>query len=137
MNSPFPGMDPYLELHWPDVHTSVVSLARDALNRSLPDDLAASAEERIAIEDESGGPRGYVADLRVFEPQSAPISDLAGLAQQLRRLCDSSPSSIRSSNGSSGSSRRAPNASSPSSNSSVRRTRSGLAWRRFAPNVGN
>lgn len=29
MPSPFPGMDPYLEAHWGDVHTSLATYARD------------------------------------------------------------------------------------------------------------
>ena len=36
MKSPFPGMDPYLEPHWPDVHTKVVTYAADELNTRLP-----------------------------------------------------------------------------------------------------
>ena len=68
MKSPFPGMDPYLETHWLDVHTSLISQARDALNESLPDDLIASAEERIAVESETGQEHTYGPDVRIFEP---------------------------------------------------------------------
>src|SRR5688572_27724957 len=50
MPSPFPGMDPYLEANWRDVHSSLVIGARDALNTTLPDDLIARVEERVAIE---------------------------------------------------------------------------------------
>jgi hypothetical protein len=50
MKSPFPGMDPWLETLWPDVHLSLSFLARDALNKTLPPDLAASAELRISLE---------------------------------------------------------------------------------------
>ena len=39
MNSPFPGMDPYLERHWGDVHQALVTYIRDQLQPSLPDDL--------------------------------------------------------------------------------------------------
>jgi hypothetical protein len=67
MPSPFPGMDPYLEPHWLDVHTSLVSGARDALNRQLPADLIASAEERIAVEGDSED-RLLAPDVRIFEP---------------------------------------------------------------------
>jgi hypothetical protein len=60
-------MDPYLEPHWLDVHTSLVSGARDALNGELPDDLIASAEERIAVE---GNQEDHLLapDVRIFEP---------------------------------------------------------------------
>ena len=50
MPSPFPGMDPYLEPHWPGLHTQLASLATGQLNRQLPDDLVAQPEERLAIE---------------------------------------------------------------------------------------
>lgn len=64
-------MDPYLEPHWLDVHTSLVSGARDVLNQQLPADLIASAEERIAIEGETIADERLVApDVRIFEPTS-------------------------------------------------------------------
>jgi hypothetical protein len=50
MKSPFPGMDPYLERHWPDVHAALVIGARSDLNNALPADLVARSEERLAIE---------------------------------------------------------------------------------------
>ena len=43
MKSPFPGMDPYLERHWGDVHQALVTYIRDQLQASLPDDLRADA----------------------------------------------------------------------------------------------
>lgn len=67
MKSPFPGMDPYLEPHWLDVHSSLATSSRDALNLLLPDDLIASVEERVAIESESGEGHLYGPDVRVFE----------------------------------------------------------------------
>ena len=36
MKSPFPGMDPYLEEFWPDVHASLIIYARDQLEEQLP-----------------------------------------------------------------------------------------------------
>ncbi len=41
MTSPFPGMDPYLEAYWGDVHASLTVYAADAINLQLPDDLVA------------------------------------------------------------------------------------------------
>ena len=73
MPSPFPGMDPYLEPHWLDVHTSLVSGARDALKRQLPDDLIASAAERIAVEGDVED-RLLAPDVRIFEPPAESTS---------------------------------------------------------------
>lgn len=68
MKSPFPGMDPYLERHWQDVHSSLVVAARNALNVDLPADLIARAEERVAIESaEDEGPTLLAPDVRVVE----------------------------------------------------------------------
>jgi len=47
--SPFPGLDPYLEMNWGDVHTSIIAAAVATLNGILPDDLVARAEERLAV----------------------------------------------------------------------------------------
>ena len=47
MPSPFPGMDPYLEAHWRDVHAGLVIYARDALQGVLPGSLRARVEERM------------------------------------------------------------------------------------------
>ncbi len=52
MPSPFPGMDPYLERHWPDVRLSLTAPAADWLNKVLPDDLVARIDERIGVEPE-------------------------------------------------------------------------------------
>src|SRR5687768_17494693 len=69
--SPFPGMDPYVEPHWLDMHTALVAEARTSLNDRLPDDLIASVEERVAIEAPDGEARVFGPDVRVFEPASA------------------------------------------------------------------
>ena len=50
MNSPFPGMDPYLERHWGDVHRRITTYICDSLQSRLPEDLRARMQERIYIE---------------------------------------------------------------------------------------
>jgi hypothetical protein len=50
MASPFPGMDPYLEQHWGDVHQSLIIYAGDHLQKLLPKDLRARVEERVFVE---------------------------------------------------------------------------------------
>lgn len=73
MPSPFPGMDPYLEQFWGDVHTSFMVYARDQINEQLPSDLQARVEESLSVDVDDGwrvvypdmhvveGPRGGVA----------------------------------------------------------------------------
>lgn len=66
MNSPFPGMDPYLETHWRDVHTSLMTYIRDQLQDQLPLDLVARVEESVSVDvaDES---RLIAPDVRITE----------------------------------------------------------------------
>jgi Protein of unknown function (DUF4058) len=66
MKSPFPGMDPYLERHWGDVHQSLVTYIRDQLQPSLPADLRARMQERVYIESPGAG-HDYYPDIRVIE----------------------------------------------------------------------
>src|SRR4051794_37416894 len=66
MNSPFPGMDPYLERHWGDVHLNLISHAEGMLNERLPRDLRARAQERIVV-DLPSEERTYYPDVRVVE----------------------------------------------------------------------
>jgi hypothetical protein len=94
-SSPFPGMDPYLESHWLDVHTSLIADARNALNQLLPDDLAASSEERVSVESDSQeqADKQYHPDVRLIElpgnnvavveppPRSGTLAPIRLLAQ--------------------------------------------------------
>ncbi len=67
MKSPFPGMDPYLEAHWRDVHHSFLTYARDALQEHLPSDLRARLEERVFVAPDCDDVRSIYPDLRVLE----------------------------------------------------------------------
>src|SRR4051794_1869415 len=67
MNSPFPGMDPYLERHWGDVHHRLIQYACDALQPALPGDLLARVEERVYLETNPGLSRAVVPDLHIVQ----------------------------------------------------------------------
>jgi hypothetical protein len=67
MASPFPGMDPYLEQHWGDVHHRLITYASDRLQRGLPKDLRARVEERVFVESPEEDTRRIVPDVRVIE----------------------------------------------------------------------
>jgi len=41
MSNPFPGMNPWLQPFWRDVHASFLVYARDQLNAELPPGLQA------------------------------------------------------------------------------------------------
>lgn len=73
MKSPFPGMDPYLESRWPDVHSKLIAFMSEAIQGSLPDPLRARSEERVLVEVEDKDekePRHaatYAADIAVVD----------------------------------------------------------------------
>jgi len=66
MKSPFPGMDPYLEAHWRDVHTSMMTYIRDQIQDQLPFDLVARVEESVSVDYEDNS-RSIAPDVRVVE----------------------------------------------------------------------
>ena len=72
MPSPFPGMDPYLEKHWGDVHFSMIGFIRNQLRRSLPRSLRARAQERVYVETAYGNPRAIYLDVRIVERRGKP-----------------------------------------------------------------
>ena len=53
MRSPFPGMDPYLEPYWDDVHVSLCAEIRTALQPHLPRGLRARAAQSIKLEEQN------------------------------------------------------------------------------------
>ena len=67
MRSPFPGMDPYLEQHWGDVHSRLIVYAAGQLQRQLPGDLRARIEERLFVESDEVKRLGGKSDVRVVE----------------------------------------------------------------------
>ncbi len=74
MKSPFPGVDPYLERHWGDVHQRFVTYVCDAIQPRLPDDLRARMQERVYIEIPELRRGEYYPDVRAVErPSRAPL----------------------------------------------------------------
>ena len=68
MKSPFPGMDPYLEQHWRDVHASLIIYSRDRIQEQLPGGLRCRVEERVVLERDGDTPeRSMFPDVRVIE----------------------------------------------------------------------
>src|SRR5437016_2608855 len=77
MKSPFPGLDPYLEMHWGDVHAGLIIYTRDALLPGLPPDLVARVEERVFVEIEAGGRRRMLPDVRVVQLHGTSTAPMA------------------------------------------------------------
>lgn len=89
--SPFPGMDPWLEAYWGDVHASLTAYARDCLQPNLPAGLKARIEEYVTVEskyDTEDWRHHYVPDVIVTEPHRLSTSEAAG---SLAVMVDSDP----------------------------------------------
>jgi hypothetical protein len=69
MNSPFPGMDPYVEQYWGDIHSRLVLYACDQLEDQLPGKLIARVEE-LVVELSGSDDRSINPDVRIAEQGS-------------------------------------------------------------------
>jgi len=66
--SPFPGMNPYLESRWSNVHVLMVSAIAALLKPALPAGLEARPEEEVRIETIAGERmRGFRPDIAVVD----------------------------------------------------------------------
>ena len=79
VNNPFPGMNPFLERHWGDIHHSIIQYARDQLSEQLPGALRARVEERVFLEDDSGWTRNIYPDVRIIEQQRGKVTPSTAL----------------------------------------------------------
>jgi hypothetical protein len=79
MASPFPGMDPYLEQFWGDVHHRLITYACDQLQGGLPGDLRARVEERVFVELPQGQERSIYPDIRVVERGRKKVGSAAAV----------------------------------------------------------
>lgn len=77
--SPFPGMDPYLEAKWPEVHSRLIVYSANQINQQLPNDLQANIEEMLAVRVEDDDNRAIRPDLHIAEDIAIDTStDAAG-----------------------------------------------------------
>lgn len=67
MPNPFPGMNPYLEQFWGDVHHRLITYACDQLQGDLPGDLRARMQERVFVESPQDKERSIYPDVRIVE----------------------------------------------------------------------
>ncbi|MBE2197759.1 MAG: DUF4058 family protein [Anaerolinea sp.] len=73
MPGPFPGMDPYLEARatWPDVHASLITYIREALQPHLRPKYIARIGERIQLAQIS---QSYVPDVLLLQTMREPTA---------------------------------------------------------------
>ncbi len=80
--NPLPGMNPWLEAQWGDIHTKLTTYACDRIQSQLPSDLQARVEEYLSVyepdEEDGFSKRRQVApDIQIIEqPGVAAVSSL-------------------------------------------------------------
>jgi hypothetical protein len=75
--NPFPGMNPWLESHWGDIHTRLTTYGSDQLQSQLPAGLRARVEEYVTVEaddDTESRSHRFAPDVRIAERPDAPLS---------------------------------------------------------------
>jgi hypothetical protein len=81
MKSPFPGMDPYLEAHWGDVHTRLIVYTCDQLRRQMPGGLLVRAQEHVTVQIAGTG-NGHAAQRHGLYPDVRVVEHPSGAAAQ-------------------------------------------------------
>ena len=77
MPNPFPGMNPYLEALWPEIHSGLINALADDLNATLPPDYFASVEIRLVIGDTNHQLQADVGISRFPRENFAPTNSTA------------------------------------------------------------
>jgi hypothetical protein len=84
-DNPFPGMNPFLQAYWSDVHTRLVVAVADQLAEQLPDGLVTRTEESVSIAESSDS----------YRPDVAVVEDLSDSHSPLRMQESAAASAIR------------------------------------------
>lgn len=82
MKNPFPGMNPWLQEFWRDIHAKLLVYACDQLNSELPAGLQARVDERLAIDAEEEKARTYLPDVSITESWDRPAGPVLGQGGQ-------------------------------------------------------
>ncbi len=83
MKSPFPGMDPYLEREWADVHASLIAAARGQINAQVGGvGLRARIEQRLIVEEPDAAGTSIIPDAFAaeYQPDLGPLTGGVGTA---------------------------------------------------------
>ena len=83
IENPFPGMNPYLESRWGDVHAALIAYSRDMLQDALPPDLRARMQERVFIEADAVAQRAFSPDVHVYEGTRGGATATSGSAASI------------------------------------------------------
>jgi hypothetical protein len=74
MNSPFPGMNPYLEnpAFWSEVHHRLITAIADSIEENIPPQYRVAIEQRTYLSDNSDAVLVGIPDVSIFSQQTSP-----------------------------------------------------------------
>uniref|UniRef100_UPI000BBC38A6 DUF4058 family protein n=1 Tax=Calothrix sp. NIES-2100 TaxID=1954172 RepID=UPI000BBC38A6 len=74
MNSPFPGMNPYLEnpVFWAEVHHRLITAIADTIEENIPPQYRVAIEQRTYLSENSDSVLVGIPDVSVFSQQTSP-----------------------------------------------------------------
>ena len=78
--NPLPGMNPWLESYWGDIHTKLTTYACDVMQQQLPRDLQARVEEYLSVfeaEEDSATSRRIAPDVQIVEQPGMSTTAIA------------------------------------------------------------
>jgi len=78
-DSPFPGMDPYLEHHWRSVHHRLITYLGDQLQAVLPLSFRVEVEERVFVSGEPEDRRSIAPDVYITQRPSEKLAQPSGV----------------------------------------------------------
>ena len=69
MNSPFPGMNPYLEnpVFWSELHHRFITAIADTIEENIPPQYRVAIEQRIYLSDDSDSVLVSIPDVSVVQ----------------------------------------------------------------------
>ena len=92
MKSPFPGMDPYVERFWGEMHNALITYLRDELNAALPPRYRALMGDRVFVaEVDEPMPGDRYPDVAVVDWPAVRGRQAPAASRSLRLLVQSPP----------------------------------------------
>jgi len=85
--NPLPGMNPWLESCWGDIHTKLTTYACDVMQQQLPPDLQARVEEYLSVfesEEDSATSRRIAPDVQIVEQPGMSATAMAVATDEFR-----------------------------------------------------
>lgn len=82
--NPFPGINPWMQNVWPDVHTRLIGYIVDVIEDFLPDDLIVRAKEGVKFEIPIAGPTPRWIEIQTTGEELVTVIEITSPANKTR-----------------------------------------------------